>query len=176
MKARFDGSDLRFKPPLPATDRACRLRTIRQRIHLKKNGSDTAEHAMGQQNRHWVDEPDIGSGEKSPAQSDLEREQDALGQGAGRSKDGAQAARTDGEQAFDRPPADPHTLRSGDHLARFITRRLDDGTYEAQVYVRLTREPELAETYIPAGSFSTEEEARSAAEERARRALEEREF
>jgi hypothetical protein len=132
---------------------------------------------MGQQNRHWVDEPDIGSGEKSPAQSDLEREQDTLGQDAGRNRDGAQAARTGHEQPFNTPPADdPHTLRSGDHLARFITRRLDDGTYEAQVYVRLTREPELAETYIPAGSFSTEEEARSAAEERARRALEEREF
>ena len=67
-------------------------------------------------------------------------------------------------------------LQSGDHLARVTTKQLEDGTYEAQVYVRLTREPELAETYIPAGTYPDEAQAQAAAEERARRALEEQEF
>jgi hypothetical protein len=42
--------------------------------------------------------------------------------------------------------------------------------------VRLAREPEVAETYIPAGTFPTEAEAWTAAEERARRAFDEHEF
>ncbi|OWW22729.1 hypothetical protein AYR66_06535 [Noviherbaspirillum denitrificans] len=67
-------------------------------------------------------------------------------------------------------------LQSGTHLARIVAVALPDGTFEAQVYVRLTREPEVAETYIPAGTFPTEREAWEAAEERARRAFSEHEF
>ena len=50
------------------------------------------------------------------------------------------------------------------------------GMFEAQVYVRLAREPEVAETYIPAGIFDTEEEAWAGARQRATRALAEHEF
>jgi len=67
-------------------------------------------------------------------------------------------------------------LQSGTHLARTAVVRQSDGTFEAQVYVRLAREPELAETYIPAGIYPSEESALAAAEERAVRALAEREF
>ncbi|HYD82354.1 MAG TPA: hypothetical protein VEC06_21330 [Paucimonas sp.] len=67
-------------------------------------------------------------------------------------------------------------LTLGTHIARYLAIRLPNGSYEAQVYVRLAREPEVAETYIPAGTFVQESEAWSAAEERARRALDEREF
>ncbi len=67
-------------------------------------------------------------------------------------------------------------LQSGDHCARISARLLPDGTYEAQVFLRLTREPALAETYVPAGIFPTEAQARQGAEQRARRALEQHEF
>ena len=67
-------------------------------------------------------------------------------------------------------------LQSGTHLARILAQRQPDETYEAQVYVRLTREPEVAETYIPVGIFPTEDEAWAAAEERAKRAFREHEF
>ncbi|MES2536349.1 MAG: hypothetical protein V4632_10810 [Pseudomonadota bacterium] len=67
-------------------------------------------------------------------------------------------------------------LQSGTHIARIATPKLSDGTFEAQVFVRLSREPEIAETYIPAGLFQTEAEAQQAAEERATRAIEEHEF
>jgi hypothetical protein len=67
-------------------------------------------------------------------------------------------------------------LQNGTHIARIVAIRQPDETYEAQVYVRLTREPEVAETYIPAGIHGTEEEAWQAAEQRARRAFEEHEF
>jgi hypothetical protein len=67
-------------------------------------------------------------------------------------------------------------LQSGTHIARIDTVKQPDGTFEAQVYVRLTREPEIAETYIPAGIFGTEAEAWAGAKERAQRALEEHEF
>jgi hypothetical protein len=53
---------------------------------------------------------------------------------------------------------------------------MPDGTYEAQVYVRLTREPEVAETYIPAGIHPDERSALEAAQQRARRALDNHEF
>jgi hypothetical protein len=53
---------------------------------------------------------------------------------------------------------------------------MPDGTYEAQVFVRLTREPEIAETFIPAGIHPDEPSALQAAQERARRALDEHEF
>lgn len=67
-------------------------------------------------------------------------------------------------------------LQSGTHVARIIAVRQPDDTYEAQVYVRLTREPDIAETYIPAGIHGTETDAWQAAEQRAKRAFEEHEF
>ena len=67
-------------------------------------------------------------------------------------------------------------IQSGTHIARILALAEPDGTFEAQVYVRLSREPEIAETYIPAGFHSSEEAAWTAAEERARRALDNDEF
>lgn len=111
---------------------------------------------------HWMNESDIGSGEKPPSQEELEKDQSSIGaiqnNGDG---NGSSAGRV---------------LQSGTHLARILTSKQPDGQYEAQVYVRLTREPQEAETYIPAGSFPTEGEAWQAAEERAKRALREQEF
>lgn len=68
------------------------------------------------------------------------------------------------------------TLQSGTHIARTDTKLMPDGTYEAQVFVRLSREPETAETYIPAGIHPGQPSALQAAQERARRALDEHEF
>ncbi|RJG07814.1 hypothetical protein D3870_03655 [Noviherbaspirillum cavernae] len=73
-------------------------------------------------------------------------------------------------------PADGRFLQDGDHVARILVVKQPDDTYEAQVYVRLTREPEIAETYIPAGIYETEALAWEAAEQRAKRAFEEHEF
>ncbi|MBI1891707.1 MAG: hypothetical protein HYS18_13735 [Burkholderiales bacterium] len=67
-------------------------------------------------------------------------------------------------------------LQSGTHVARILATHLPDDRYEAQVFVRLAREPEIAETYIPAGIYETEAEAWTAAEERAERAFREHEF
>lgn len=67
-------------------------------------------------------------------------------------------------------------LQSGSHIARILAVAAAEGMYEAQVFVRLTREPEIAETYIPVGMFGSEEAAWKAAEERATRALENHEF
>ncbi|MGV3656205.1 MAG: hypothetical protein ACO1N5_18555 [Noviherbaspirillum sp.] len=67
-------------------------------------------------------------------------------------------------------------LQSGSHIARTETVEMPDGTWEAQVFVRLAREPEIAETYIPVGLFGSEAEAAQAAEQRAVRAIEEQEF
>lgn len=67
-------------------------------------------------------------------------------------------------------------LQSGTHIARIVATPLPDDTFEAQVFVRLAREPEIAETYIPVGIYPTEAEAWSAAEERANRAFNENEF
>lgn len=67
-------------------------------------------------------------------------------------------------------------LQSGTHIVRMTVVEQPDATFEAQVYVRLMREPEIAETYIPAGVFGTESEAWAAAKERATRALAEHEF
>jgi hypothetical protein len=69
-----------------------------------------------------------------------------------------------------------NTLQSGTHVARTDARLMPDGTYEAQVFVRLTREPEVAETYIPAGIHPDERSALEAAQQRARRALDNHEF
>lgn len=67
-------------------------------------------------------------------------------------------------------------MQSGTHIARMVAMEEPDGTFEAQVFVRLSREPEIAETYIPAGIFSTAEEAWEAAKKRATRAIENHEF
>ena len=67
-------------------------------------------------------------------------------------------------------------LQSGTHIARITAVQLPDATFEAQVFVRLTREPEIAETYIPAGIFPNLDEAMKGAESRAKRALEQNEF
>lgn len=114
---------------------------------------------MAPETRHLLDEADIGSGEKSAGQRDVERDELALGGG-------------------DAPPQtqEGRMLQSGTHLARILAVKLPDDTFEAQVYVRLTREPEIAETYIPAGIFPTEEDAWTAARERAERAFREHEF
>lgn len=69
-----------------------------------------------------------------------------------------------------------NTLQDGTHVARTDARLMPDGTYEAQVFVRLTREPEVAETYIPAGIHPDEASALKAAQQRAQRALDEHEF
>jgi hypothetical protein len=69
-----------------------------------------------------------------------------------------------------------HILQSGTHIARINAIKLPDDTWEAQVFVRLAREPEIAETYIPAGIHPTEAQAWKAAEQRATRAIEEHEF
>jgi len=114
---------------------------------------------MGQQTKHYMDEADIGSGEKTPGQQDVERDESSV------PPNGVENASTPGR-----------ILQSGTHLARILALAQPDGTYEAQVYVRLTREPEVAETYIPAGTYPTEDEAWAAAEQRARRAFEEHEF
>lgn len=67
-------------------------------------------------------------------------------------------------------------LQSGTHIARIAALPQPDGTFEAQVFVRLSREPELAETYIPVGIYANEAEALEAAEGRARRAIDNHEF
>lgn len=124
---------------------------------------------MGQQTKHLTDEADIGSGEKTPGQEDVEKDERAVP--INRSN-GAQAARgTDKDSS-----TSGRILQHGTHLARILAVSQPDGTYEAQVYVRLTREPEVAETYIPAGTYPTEAEAWTAAEERAQRAFREHEF
>lgn len=123
---------------------------------------------MGQQTRHLMDEADIGSGEKTAGQKEVEHEERSVP--ANRSDTQQQPHRSnDSSEAG-------NILRNGTHLARIVAVEQSDGTYEAQVYVRLTREPEVAETYIPAGTYATEAEAWTAAEERARRAFTEKEF
>jgi len=79
-------------------------------------------------------------------------------------------------EEFDATQQSGRILQNGSHIARILALANDDGTFEAQVFVRLTREPELAETYIPVGMYGTEEAAWAAAHERATRALENNEF
>lgn len=67
-------------------------------------------------------------------------------------------------------------LQSGTHIARFDAVKKEEDVFEAQVFVRLTREPEVAETYIPAGLFGSLQEALDNAKQRAERALKEHEF
>jgi hypothetical protein len=141
------------------------------------------EYSMAQETKHFIDEPDIGSGEKTPGQKDVEADVRRVnGTIAGAPQDGSQLHQGVEEQQYanQRPASaeqqDSRMLQSGNHLARILAVRQEDGTYEAQVFVRLTREPEVAETYIPAGVFPDEMQAWQAAEERARRAFQENEF
>ncbi|HJV52734.1 MAG TPA: hypothetical protein VJ652_14805 [Noviherbaspirillum sp.] len=122
---------------------------------------------MAQEPRHLTNEADIGSGQKPAGQDDVEKDI--------RSVKGTQPGAPPGQSANEQAPPG-RVLQSGTHLARILAKPQPDGSFEAQVYVRLTREPEIAETYIPAGIFASEAEAWSAAEERARRALREHEF
>jgi hypothetical protein len=142
---------------------------------------------MGNEIKHMMNEADIGSGEKSTGQKEVDRDVNSInGRKGDKPVDGSQFQQVTEEQEYaeerhpDQQPGHVDTtsriLRSGNHLARISTEQLPDGTYEAQVFVRLTREPETAETYIPAGAFVMEGEAWAAAERRANRALKEREF
>lgn len=148
---------------------------------------------MAEQTRHMLNEADVGSGEKPPAQKELEKEQQAVGKNPpGETQDGSRLAHQvieEQEYADQRPDPEPkqgaprqesslpgRILQSGDHIARIVAMRLPDDTFEAQVYVRLAREPEIAETYIPAGIYATEDEAWAAAQARADRAFKEHEF
>lgn len=129
---------------------------------------------MAQEHRHMTGEADIGSGEKTPGQADVQKDLRSVPDTKpGNSLDGRQEQRP--LHASENGNAG-RILQSGTHLARILAQRQPDETYEAQVYVRLTREPEVAETYIPAGIFPTENEAWAAAEERAKRAFREHEF
>jgi hypothetical protein len=126
-----------------------------------------------------MDEADIGSGEKTPGQHEVEQDVRTVHDTQrGEPLDGSHHHQVTDEQRYAQQAAGVtgRVLQSGTHLARIAVARQADDTFEAQVYVRLTREPEIAETYIPAGSFPTEGEAWGAAEERARRALNEHEF
>lgn len=69
-----------------------------------------------------------------------------------------------------------NVLQSGTHIARYDAVEKSEGVFEAQVFVRLTREPEIAETFIPAGLFGSQAEALAGARERAARSLKEQEF
>lgn len=122
---------------------------------------------MAKDPKHFMNEADIGSGEKSAGQLDVENDV--------RSVKGTQPSTTATAQG-DEQAAPGRTLQSGTHLARIFAKPQPDGSFEAQVYVRLTREPEVAETYIPAGVYASEAEAWNAAENRAKRAIQEHEF
>lgn len=154
---------------------------------------------MAKETRHFMDEADIGSGEKTPGQHETEKEVASVKvPQIGNPQDGRQLQEVVEEQQYaDRPSAlngrnqenadqqgpltqqpnlASHFLQSGTHIARVAVAYRDDKTYEAQVFVRLTREPQIAETYIPVGIFGSEAEALAAAEDRARRALKNNEF
>ena len=120
---------------------------------------------MAQNDKHYMDESDIGSGEKTPGQREVEKDVQSIAS----SQNGGAPANGQGQ-----PPG--RTLTSGNHIARILAVRQPDETYEAQVYVRLAHEPQVAETFIPAGTYGSEEAAWAAAEERATRAFRENEF
>lgn len=123
---------------------------------------------MAQDPRHLISEADIGSGERSAGQADVENDV--------RSVKGTQPGLSPNQHTGNEQAAPGRILQSGTHLARIFAKPQPDGSFEAQVYVRLTREPEIAETYIPAGIYASEAEAWDAAEQRARRAFQEHEF
>lgn len=158
-----------------------RNRTIRKRAHHMATSGEQPVHlpmasalhhdagakekSMGQQTKHFMNEADIGSGEKSSGQEDLEKAELAV------PPTGNMESLPDGGAS-----PEGRLLQSGTHLARIVAVPQPDGTYEAQVFVRLTREPEVAETYIPVGTYPTEKAAWTAAEQRAQRAFTENEF
>lgn len=159
----------------------------------KTRFEDWQEIQMAQEDKHLINEPDIGSGEKSAGQKDVEHDVQSInGTRGGGPLDGSRLHQAVEEQQYanQRPGAQEQQprrrqedsalpgriLQSGTHLARILAVRQDDGTYEAQVYVRLAREPQIAETYIPAGTFPNEADAWAAAENRANRAFKEHEF
>lgn len=123
--------------------------------------------------KHFMDEADIGSGERNAEQEDLERAQQSINALPSNPSSGHRQHSYPEEQETDETG---RILQSGTHLARILAVKQPDGMYEAQVYVRLTREPEIAETYIPAGMFPSEKEAWTGAEQRAQRAFREHEF
>ncbi|WP_245549207.1 hypothetical protein [Noviherbaspirillum massiliense] len=151
---------------------------------------------MAQEPRHLMEEADIGSGEKSPGQRDIEQAEQSLSKPPEEPPlDGSHLHQVIEEQKYadQRPTQEEQRprragagdgesnlpgriLQSGTHIARILAMKQPDETYEAQVFVRLTREPEVAETYIPAGTFGSESDAWAAAEQRARRAFAEHEF
>jgi hypothetical protein len=163
-------------------------------VHGRKTLHHSQEDGMTKDSKHLMDEADIGSGEKNVGQRDVERDVRSVPERKSQPQDGRQLQEVVEEQQFSEMPSQrdgrnyrnearfteeadgSRVLRLGTHIARFASVRLPNGSYEAQVYVRLTREPQTAETYIPAGTFTSEGEAWLAAEERARRALDEREF
>ncbi|MDF3035620.1 MAG: hypothetical protein K0S28_894 [Paucimonas sp.] len=144
---------------------------------------------MAKETRHLLDEEDIGSGEHNAGQDDVEKDVASVRSAqVGDAQDGSQLKTVIEEQAYAEQPhpeqerasaekqPQEKIIQSGTHLARITSVLLTDGLYEGQVYVRLTREPDIAETYIPVGTFGSEEQALAAAEERARRAIEQNEF
>lgn len=149
---------------------------------------------MAKEIRHLMDEDDIGSGEKR--HDDVREAGQSLSAPADNHPlDGSRLHQGVEEQEYAMHTPSPEEMRaqrpggshveatlpgqmlqSGTHIARILAQKQPDDTFEAQVFVRLAREPELAETYIPAGIFPTEAEAWTAAQERAERAFKEHEF
>lgn len=146
---------------------------------------DTKEKYMAQESRHMTNEADIGSGKRTPGQQDIDRAVEDVNvplPQVGAPRDGSHLTQGLEEQAYyqregfhqDKLPG--RILQHGDHIARIVAVKQPDDTFEAQVYVRLAREPEVAETYIPVGHYGSEAAAMEAAEERAQRAFDEHEF
>ncbi len=159
---------------------------------------------MAKEIKHFANEADIGSGEQNAEQREIEREVASIQvpeRGSGCDGRHVMDVIEEQEYADQHATLSGHNLQDvererkvvsaserrqeqdaervlqhGTHIARITTAQLPDGTYEAQVYVRLAREPEVAETYIPAGAHPSEAEAWAAAEERAKRALNNHEF
>lgn len=158
-------------------------------VKYGKLSLSSGEKRMAREEKHFIDENDIGSGEPNPGQEDVQRDVEAVKAAqAGKTEDGHRLQQVVDEQRhireesseirppMDERPSEERIMQSGTHLARIATQAMSDGTFEAQVYVRLAREPQIAETYIPTGKFATEDEAWRAAEQRARRALDQHEF
>lgn len=119
---------------------------------------------MAKEITHYLNEPDIGSGEKTAAQHEIDQEMQSI------------PTPSNQTSTLQNGSLPGRILQRGDHIARILATEKPDNTYEAQVFVRLAREPELAETFIPAGIYGTEADALTAAEVRANRAIEEHEF
>lgn len=126
-----------------------------------------------------TNEADVGSGVRTAGQQEVDRATQTVNvplPQVGAPQDGSQLRQGLQEQVYMQDQLPGRMMRSGDHLARIVAVKQPDDTFEAQVYVRLAREPEVAETYIPVGLYGTEAAALEAAEERANRAFKEHEF